>query len=182
MVSGKPACVQNILESLESQLCLLILLHFTLVTACILTTCTALAQRVGCRHRYNVTDSVRDALETLVKHASNQDKRIRYDSCIFIATTPTQPHDQLSYIATHIPRPCVLMRNVLCRHLEDALNKKESVSARSQEKFENRIDKVEEEMESVRACAVSPAADLARVPRMIAILHSATAAYSIIIY
>ena len=27
--------------------------------------------------RYNVTDSVRDALETLVKHASSQNRRIR---------------------------------------------------------------------------------------------------------
>ena len=47
------------------------------------------------------------------------------------------------------------MVSVTCRHLEDALGRNESVSARSQEKFGNRMDKVQEEMESVRACAVS---------------------------
>lgn len=42
----------------------------------------------------------------------------------------------------------------MLRHLEDALGRNELVSARCQEKFGNRIDKVQEEMESVRACAV----------------------------
>ena len=46
------------------------------------------------------------------------------------------------------------MGSVMLRHLEDALGRNESVSARCQEKFGNRMDKVQEEMESVRACAV----------------------------
>ncbi|KAL3133626.1 hypothetical protein ABBQ32_008144 [Trebouxia sp. C0010 RCD-2024] len=91
------------------------LLHFTLVTARPFGYETPNPSRTVPR-RYNVTDSVRDALETLVKHASNQNKRIR--------------------------------------HLEDALSKNDSVSARTQEKFGSQIDKVQEEMESVRACAV----------------------------
>lgn len=47
------------------------------------------------------------------------------------------------------------MASVMFRHLEDALGRNESVSARHQEKFDSQIDKVQEEMESVRACAVS---------------------------
>ncbi|DBA74957.1 hypothetical protein WJX77_011846 [Trebouxia sp. C0004] len=70
----------------------------------------------GTNSWYNVTDSVRDALEILVKHASSQSRRIR--------------------------------------HLEEALTRTEAVSARSQDKLDSRMDKVQEEMESVRACAV----------------------------
>ena len=40
------------------------------------------------------------------------------------------------------------------RHLEEALSRNEAASSRSQDKFEGKIDKVQEEMESVRACAV----------------------------
>lgn len=67
----------------------------------------------------------------------------------------------------------------MCRHLEDALSRNESVSARSQEKFGNQIDKVQEEMESVRACAVSVEVKVVRAPTMITDLHFiANAAYS----
>ena len=74
-----------------------------------------------------------------------------------------------------------LMCERVCRHLEDALSKNDSVSARTQEKFGSQIDKVQEEMESVRACAVSssrfpcgPAAELVRVCSMFTARHSAT--------
>lgn len=45
---------------------------------------------------------------------------------------------------------------MLCRHLEEALQRVESSSGRKHDKFEGRVDKLLEELESVRACAVSP--------------------------
>ena len=74
-----------------------------------------------------------------------------------------------------------LMCERVCRHLEDALSKNDSVSARTQEKFGGQIDKVQEEMESVRACAVSstrfpraPAAGLVSLYSTFTARHSAT--------
>ena len=46
-----------------------------------------------------------------------------------------------------------------CRHLEDALHRVENTTTRNHDKSEGRIDKVLDEMESVRACAVSNFAD-----------------------
>ena len=48
----------------------------------------------------------------------------------------------------------VTVATALHRHLEEALTRTEAVSARSQDKLDSRMDKVQEEMESVRACAV----------------------------
>lgn len=60
---------------------------------------------------------------------------------------------------------------MVCRHLEDTLSRNESLSARTQEKFGDQIDKVQEEMESVRACAVSAAPELIRLPGMMTAPH-----------
>ena len=94
-----------------------------------------------------MTDSVRDALETLVKHASSQNRRIRSGNsqdlnCLF--TINKVPCAQNIVITAHAPH----------RHLEEALTRTEAISARSQDKLDSRMDKVQEEMESVRACAV----------------------------
>lgn len=100
--------------------------------------------------RYNVTDSVRDALETLVKHASSQNRRIRSGNsqelvCLFTINMVPCAQGVICIVAT---------ANALHRHLEEALTRTEAVSARSQDKLDSRMDKVQEEMESVRACAV----------------------------
>ena len=97
-----------------------------------------------------MTDSVRDALETLVKHASSQNRRIRSGNsqeliCLFTINMVPCAQGVICIVAT---------ANALHRHLEEALTRTEAVSARSQDKLDSRMDKVQEEMESVRACAV----------------------------
>ena len=72
MVSFKLACAGSNDAHISHDNASTILLHFTLVTAA-----RDPLNVLDFSHRYNVTDSVRDALETLVKHASNQNKRIR---------------------------------------------------------------------------------------------------------
>jgi len=95
---------------------------------------------------------VRDALETLVKHASSQNRRIRSGNsqdliCLFMTNiVPCAHRVNVSSFVT--------IANALHRHLEEALTRTEAVSARSQDKLDSRMDKVQEEMESVRACAV----------------------------
>ncbi len=95
---------------------------------------------------------MRDALETLVKHASSQNRRIRSGNsqnliCLF--TTNMVPCAHGVKVSSF-----VTIANALHRHLEEALTRTEAVSARSQDKLDSRMDKVQEEMESVRACAV----------------------------
>ena len=95
---------------------------------------------------------MRDALETLVKHASSQNRRIRSGNsqdliCLFMTNMMPCAHwvNVLSVVT---------VATALHRHLEEALTRTEAVSARSQDKLDSRMDKVQEEMESVRACAV----------------------------